>query len=55
MKMNPVFNYAPYHEQIWGNGGITPHILYRGTRWRPVVSFMAWLLPVEEESLVSIG
>jgi hypothetical protein len=27
-------------EAYWGNGGIAPLILYLGTRWRWVVSFM---------------
>jgi hypothetical protein len=46
-----VFNKVPRHEDIyclikhhamntyWGSGGIAPHILNLGTRWRWVVSF----------------
>jgi len=32
------------HEDIVGSGGIAPHILNLGTRWRQVVSFMTWPL-----------
>jgi hypothetical protein len=50
-KVVPVLNEAPRHEYIhclikhhamkayWGSGGIAPHILDLGTRWRWVVSF----------------
>jgi hypothetical protein len=34
-----VFNQAPRHEDVRGNGGITPRILILGTRWMWVVSF----------------
>jgi len=27
-----------------GNGGIAPHILNLGSRWRPVVGFTPWSL-----------
>jgi len=30
---NPLFNEAQHHEDKWGNGGITPHILNLGTIW----------------------
>jgi hypothetical protein len=36
----PVFNRASHHEDVLRNGGIAPHILNLGTRWRWVVSFM---------------
>jgi len=40
MKAYPLLNYMPCHEDEWGIGGIAPHILNLGTRWRWVVSFM---------------
>jgi hypothetical protein len=38
------FNRAPLHEGVLGSGGITPHFLHLGTRWRWVVSFTLRLL-----------
>jgi hypothetical protein len=39
MKLYPVLNQAARHRDIWRNGGITPHLLNHGSRWRWVVSF----------------
>jgi hypothetical protein len=39
MNMYPHVNQAPHHEDIWGSGGIAPHILNLRTRWKLVVSF----------------
>jgi hypothetical protein len=38
MKMYPVLNYAPCHEDALGSGGIVPSILNLDTKWRRVVS-----------------
>jgi len=39
MKMYPVLNLAPRHENVWASGGIAPRILRLGTRWKWVVGF----------------
>jgi len=39
MKIYPLINQAAHHEDIWGSGGITPHILNLDTRWRWLVWF----------------
>jgi hypothetical protein len=36
----PALDYAPHNEDVWGNGGIIPHILNLGTRRRYAVSFI---------------
>jgi hypothetical protein len=33
-KVVPVLNEAPRHEDVLGSGGIAPHILDLGIRWR---------------------
>jgi hypothetical protein len=38
-KYVPMLNLAPRHGDVWGSGGIAPHILNLGARWRWVVSF----------------
>jgi hypothetical protein len=38
------FTSAPCHKGVLGSGGIAPHILDLGTRWRWVFSFTPWLL-----------
>jgi hypothetical protein len=43
-KVVPVFNYAPWHEDVWNSGGIAPCIRNFRTRSRIVVSFMSWPL-----------
>jgi hypothetical protein len=43
-KVVPMLNWAPCYENVWGSGGIAPHILNHGTRWRWVVSFTPRLL-----------
>jgi hypothetical protein len=35
-------NQLCYYEDIWGSGGIAPHINF-SNRWRRVVSFMSWM------------
>ena len=32
-----------------GNGGLTPHILKLGCRWRWLLCFTTWLLYLQEE------
>jgi hypothetical protein len=32
-KVVPVLNWASYHEEVWGSGGVTPRILNRGGEW----------------------
>jgi len=44
IKSYLVLNYAPWHEDVWGSGGIAPPILNLCTRWRRVVSFTSRLL-----------
>jgi hypothetical protein len=39
VKLSLCFNWAPRHEGVLESGGITPHILALGTRWKLVVSF----------------
>jgi hypothetical protein len=39
VKVRLFFSRAPRHEGILGSGGIAPHILDFGTRWRWMVSF----------------
>jgi len=34
VKVVPVLNQAPCHEDVLGSGGVTPHFLDLGTRWR---------------------
>jgi len=48
-----VLNKEPHHEDVWGSGGIPPHILKVGTRWR-----WAWrfgLYTLAESIGVSVG
>jgi len=33
MKIYPVRNQAPHHEDVWEIGGIAPPILNLGTKW----------------------
>jgi hypothetical protein len=44
-----LLNYAPRLEDMWGSGGITPHILNLDARYRIVVSFTPWPLSLLEE------
>jgi len=39
MKMYPVLNQAPRHEDVWGSGATALSILKLDTGWRWVVSF----------------
>jgi hypothetical protein len=39
VKIIPVLNEAPRHEDVLGSGGIAPRIFDLITRWRRVVSF----------------
>jgi hypothetical protein len=39
MKTYPVLHSAPRHEDVWGNGSITPRICNLGNRWKWVGSF----------------
>jgi len=40
MKIHPLLNQAPIHENVLDNGGIAPRTPDLGTRWNWVVSFM---------------
>jgi hypothetical protein len=44
----PLFNLAPLHGDELGIGGIPPHILDLGTRWRGTVRFIPRLLYHQE-------
>jgi len=44
MKTYPVLKEALHHLDIWICGGIAPHMLNLGTRWRWVVTFIPWQL-----------
>jgi len=39
MKMHPVLNQVPRHEDVWGSWGTAPRILNFVTRWRWAVNF----------------
>jgi hypothetical protein len=39
VKLSLCFNWKSCHEDVLGNGGVAPHILDLGSRWRWVVSF----------------
>jgi len=34
IKLVIMLNLAPYHEEVRRSGGIAPHVLNFGTRWR---------------------
>jgi len=44
VKVIPMFNQAPCHEDVWKNEGIALCIPSLGTRWRWVISFIPQLL-----------
>jgi hypothetical protein len=48
----PALFLTKYHamQAYQGSGGIVPHILDLGTRWRSVVSFMPWPLYLQRKS-----
>jgi hypothetical protein len=49
-KVVPVFNLAPYHEDVLGSGGIPSRILDLGTWWRWMVSFTPRPLYLQRKS-----
>jgi len=61
MKPCPLLNQSPRHEETWRSGGMAPHILNLGTRWKQVVSLTppppppAVSLTPEKETSVAIG
>jgi len=53
MKIYPVLNQTPHHEDVWESDGTVTCIFNLSTWWRQLVRFMPWLLHLQERNPIT--